>query len=76
LRSSCICLRDEINHEEHEGHGEFRIVLRSAGRLQSGERGLLARRARHLAEHKFPSAGCRRLQAGSLRSPETEVNAP
>src|SRR5438132_13026656 len=60
----------EINHEEHEGHGEFRFVLRTAGRLRSGERGLLARSARQLAEHKIPSASCQRLQAGSLRSPE------
>src|SRR5438309_9490674 len=27
LRSSCILLGGEINHEEHEGHGEFRFVL-------------------------------------------------
>src|SRR5438874_12318519 len=27
LRSSCILLGSEINHEEHEGHGEFRFVL-------------------------------------------------
>src|SRR5437588_5321132 len=70
LRSSCILLGGEINHEEHEGHGEFRFVLRTAGRLRSGERGLLARSARQLAEHKIPSASCQRLQAGSLRSPE------
>src|SRR2546430_8218591 len=70
LRSSCILLGGEITHEEHEGHGEFRFVLRTAGRLRSGERGLLARSARQLAEHKIPSASCRRLQAGSLRSPE------
>ena len=63
-------LGGEINHEEHEGHGEFRFVLRTAGRLRSGERGLLARSARQLAEHKIPSASCQRLQAGSLGSPE------
>src|SRR5438874_8264084 len=63
-------LGGEINHEAHEGHGEFRFVLRTAGRLRSGERGLLARSARQLAEHKIPSASCKRLQAGSLRSPE------
>src|SRR5438874_10392436 len=27
LRSSCILLGGEINHEEHEGHGEFRVVV-------------------------------------------------
>src|SRR4026207_550437 len=27
LRSSCILLGGEINHEAHEGHGEFRFVL-------------------------------------------------
>src|SRR2546421_9000693 len=70
LRSSCILLGGEINHEEHEGHGEFRFVLRTAGRLRSGERGLLARSARQLAEHKIPSASCRRLQASCLRCPE------
>src|SRR5438105_12925295 len=65
LRSSCILLGGEINHEEHEGHGEFLgrdFVLRNAC-----ERGLLACSARQPAEHKFPSASCRRLQAGSLR---------
>ena len=46
----------EINHEDQEGHGEFRLFFRSAGRLRSGERELLARSARQLAEHKFPSA--------------------
>src|SRR5256714_12605941 len=76
LRSSCILLGGEINHEEHEGHGEFRFVLRSAGRLQSGERGLLARSARQLAEHKIPSASCRRLQAGCLRSPQNRKRTP
>src|SRR5205823_7237137 len=64
LRSSCILLGGEINHEEQEEHGEFRIVLSLCGTLAIWERGLLARRARQLAEHKFPSAGCRRLQAG------------
>jgi hypothetical protein len=39
-------------------------------RVRSGERGLLARSARQLSEHKIPSASCRRLQPGSLRSPE------
>src|SRR6266496_4257828 len=27
LRSSCIYWAVKLNHEEHEGHGEFRIVL-------------------------------------------------
>jgi hypothetical protein len=69
-------LGGEINHEEHEGHGEFRFVLRTAGRLRSGERGLLARSARQLAEHKIPSASCRRLQASCLRSPEKRMRTP
>jgi len=63
----------EINREGHEGHENFAWFFRSAG-LAIGERGLLARSARQLAEHKFPPASCRRLQAGSLRSPETEAN--
>src|SRR5205823_14706987 len=33
LRSSCILLGGEINHEDHEGHGEFRIVLSLWGTL-------------------------------------------
>src|ERR1700720_1240404 len=33
LRSSCILLGGEINHEEHEGHGEFRFVLSPCGTL-------------------------------------------
>src|SRR2546429_7548722 len=33
LRSSCILLGGEINHEEHEGHGEFRFVLSLCGTL-------------------------------------------
>jgi len=53
----------------------FALFFRSAGRLRSGERGLLACSARQLAEHNFPSASCRRVQAGCLRSPETEGNA-
>ena len=35
----------------------FALVFRSAGRLRSGEHGLLAFSARQLAQHKFPSAG-------------------
>jgi hypothetical protein len=48
----------------------FALFFRSAGRLRSGKHGLLARNARQLAEHKIPSASCRRLQASCLRSPE------
>jgi hypothetical protein len=34
----------------------FAFFFRSVERLRSGERGLLARGAQQLAEHKFPSA--------------------
>src|SRR6476646_10785506 len=76
LRSSCILLGGEINHEADEGHGEFCGALRSARRVRSGERGLLARSARQLAEHKIPSASCRRVQASCLRSPEKRMRTP
>src|SRR6476469_730581 len=33
LRSSCILLGGEINHEGYEGHGEFRFVLSLCGTL-------------------------------------------
>src|SRR4026209_2464202 len=33
LRSSCILLGVEINHEEHEGRWEFRFVLSLCGTL-------------------------------------------
>src|SRR4029077_7439311 len=33
LRSSCILLGGEINHEGHEGQGEFRFVLSLCGTL-------------------------------------------
>src|SRR5438552_13596067 len=69
LRSSCILLGGEINHEDHEGHGEFRIVLSLCGTLAIWETRAAGLCARQLAEQKLPSAGCRRLQAGSLRSP-------
>jgi hypothetical protein len=47
----------------------FALFFRFAGRLRSGERGLLARSARQLAEHKIPSASC-------LRSPEKRTRTP
>src|SRR5438105_13592773 len=70
LRSSCILLGGEINHEEHEGHSEFRFVLSLYGTLAIWGARAASRNARQLAEHKIPSASCQRLQAGSLRSPE------
>src|SRR5204862_4162781 len=36
LRPSCILLGGEINHEEQEEHGEFRIVLSLCGTLAIG----------------------------------------
>jgi len=54
----------------------FALFFRSAERVRSGERGLLARSARQLAEHKIPSASCRRLQASCLRSPEKRTPTP
>src|SRR5437762_9121806 len=72
LRSSCICWAVKLTTKDTKDTENFALFFRSAGRLRSGERGLLARSARQLAEHKFPSAVCRRLQAGSLRSPERE----
>jgi hypothetical protein len=54
----------------------FDLFFRFAGRLRSGERGLLARSARQLAEHKFPSASCRRVQASCLRFPENRKRTP
>jgi hypothetical protein len=56
------------NTKATEFHGAFRAAMR----LRSGERGLLAHSARQLAEHNFPSASCRRVQAGCLRSPENQ----
>jgi hypothetical protein len=54
----------------------FVAPLCAAMRVRSGERGLLARSARQLAEHKIPSASCRRLQASCLRSPEKRTRTP
>src|SRR5256885_12950463 len=75
LRSSCICWAVKLTTKNTKDTENFALFFRSAERVRSGERGLLARSARQLAEHKIPSASCRRLQAGSLRSPESEANA-
>ena len=75
LRSSCICWAVKLTTKNTKDTENFALFFRFAGRLRSGERGLLARSARQLAEHKIPSASCQRLQAGSLRSPETEDGA-
>jgi len=73
LRSSSIYSAVKLTAKDTKDTENFAWFFRSAG-LAIGERGLLARSARQLAEHKFPPASCRRLQAGSLRSPETEAN--
>src|SRR5207237_4587457 len=70
LRSSCILWAVKLTTKHTKDTENFALLFRCAGRLRSGERGLLARSARQLAEHKIPSASCQRLQAGSLRSPE------
>ena len=72
LRSSCI-LGGEINHEAYEGHGEFRGGVSLCWRLRSGERGLPARSARQLAEHKIPSASCRRFQEKQKQTPHEKL---
>jgi len=69
-------LGGEINHEADEGHGEFRFVLSLCGTLAIWGARAAARSARQLAEHKIPSASWRRLQAGSLRSPEKQKRTP
>src|SRR5207253_6080682 len=70
LRSSCILWAVKLTTKHTKDTENFALFFRSAGRLRSGERGLLARSARQLAEHKIPSASCRRLQASCLRCPE------
>src|SRR2546423_8659878 len=70
LRSSCILSEVKLTTKKTKDTENFALFFRFAGRLRSGERGLLARSARQLAEHKIPSASCRRLQASCLRSPE------
>src|SRR5437870_12777587 len=76
LRSSCILSEVKLTTKNTNDTENFALFFRSAGRLRSGERGLLARSARQLAEHKIPSASCRRLQAGCLRSPENRKRTP
>src|SRR5436190_23762050 len=63
LRSSCILWAVKLTTKHTKDTENFALFFRSAGRVRSGERGLLARSARQLAEHKIPSASC-------LRSPE------
>src|SRR4029077_19834489 len=74
LRSSCILLGGETNHEADEGHGEFRFVLSLCGTRGSGERGLLARSARQLAEHKIrrqAADGCRLAACATRKQKRT-----
>src|SRR6266550_1116663 len=65
LRSSCICWAVKLTTKNTKDTENFALFFRFAGRVRSGERGLLARSARQLAEHKLPSASCRRLQASA-----------
>src|SRR5437764_10145546 len=53
LRSSCICWAVKLTTKDTKDTENFVLFFRSAGRLRSGERGLLARSARQLAEHKI-----------------------
>src|SRR6266513_2135793 len=76
LRSSCICWAVKLTTKHTKDTENFALFFRSARRVRSGERGLLARSARQLAEHKIPSASCRRLQASCLRSPEKRIRTP
>src|SRR5207248_9618869 len=70
LRSSCVRWEVKLTTRHVKDPENFALFFRSAGRLRFGERGLLARSARQLAEPKIPSASCRRLQASCLRCPE------
>src|SRR5436190_12623036 len=53
LRSSCILSEVKLTTKNRKNTENFALFFRFAGRLRSGERGLLARSARQLAEHKF-----------------------
>jgi len=65
-------LGGEINHEGCEEHGEFRIVISLRGTLAIwGARAASPQRSA-ACRAQIPSASCRRVQAGCLRSPETE----
>src|SRR6059058_4620357 len=59
LRSSCILWAVKLTTKHTKDTENFALFFRSAGRLRSGERGLLARSARQLTEHKIPSASRR-----------------
>src|SRR5437764_11357581 len=76
LRSSCILWAVKLTTKHTKDTENFALFFRSAGRLRSGERGLLARSARQLTEHKIPLASCRRLQATCLRSPGNRKRTP
>ena len=65
LRSSCIYWAVNLTTKNTKDTENFASLFRCAVRLRSGESGLPARSARQLAEHKIPSASCRRLQAAS-----------
>jgi hypothetical protein len=64
-----MLLGGEINHEAHEGHGEFRFVLSLCGTLAMRERGLLAVALGSLPSTTSPSASC-------LRSPDKRTRTP
>src|SRR5437868_14124340 len=76
LRSSCILLGAEINHEEHEGHGEFCFVLSLCGTLAIWGARAASPQCSAACRPQISSAGCRRLQASCLRSPENRKRTP
>src|SRR6476619_4537559 len=76
LRSSCILLGGEINHEEHEGHGEFRFVLSLCGTLALWGARAASPQCSAAGRAQIPSASCRRVQANCLRSPEKRMRTP
>ena len=65
VREFCVLLASkagEINHEVHEGHEEFVLSARSAGRGCSGERGLLSPQSSAACRAQNP-VGSRRCNA-------------
>src|SRR6478672_3927446 len=76
LRSSCILLGGEINHEADEGHGEFRFVLSLCGTLAIWGARAASPQCSAACRAQIPSASCRRVQANCLRSPEKRMRTP
>src|SRR5437773_5705532 len=62
LRSSCICWAVKLTTKNRKDTENFALYFRSAGRLRSGERGLLACGFRQLVENnsrRQAADGCR-----------------